>query len=247
MADRPTRPPNRPAAGSAQRPGGAAPGRGAGGAAPPLARRPGQPVAPGAARAQAAGPDAEGPSSELQPQLDELEAKIEKLRIDFQRYFGGDPRQPQPPEDLMRKVEGRLRQLRSYNIRRSVDHFRLGTLEARFNSYREMNQRRLRAVEEGRVPPRRQAPAAAPPRFDVERGVLVGPSAEPAAVEALFQGLCERSPRGAPMDLDAFRSYLARQVAQIQEKTGCSSVQFRVLTEEGKVKIKARPVGAAGA
>jgi len=33
-------------------------------------------------------------------------------------------------------------------------------------------------------------------------------------------------------------------VTAIREKTGCAAVQFRLATEDGKVKLKARPVAA---
>ncbi len=76
--------------------------------------------------------------------------------------------------------------------------------------------------------------------------MVVSPRLETDAVEALFQGLVNRNPRGANMDLDTFRTYLERQMAQIRDKTGCAAVQFRVVNEEGKVKLKAKPVGPAG-
>lgn len=239
MADRPNRPAPRPIPGAPGRPPGPA---GRPGGSQPLGR-PGGPAGP-AGRGTAHATDAEGPASDLEPQLDDLERHVERLKVEFPRYFAGDL--DRPPDELVQKIEDRLRRLRSSNVRRSVDNFRLGALEARFNSYREMFQRRLRNVEEGRVAPRRPV-APSRPRFDVESGVVVDQRADGEAVEALFQGLCERSPRGATMDLDTFRSYLEKQVAAIRDKTGCAAVQFRVLTEEGKVKIKARPVGASGA
>jgi hypothetical protein len=125
-----------------------------------------------------------------------------------------------------------------------VDNFRLGALEAQLNSYGEMFSRRLRVREEGKEAPRHTASGAFP-RHDVDAGVVVGPRCEQDAVEALFQGLAERNPRGATMDLDTFRGYLERQVAQIRDKTGCTAVQFRVVNEDGKVKLKAKPVGPA--
>jgi hypothetical protein len=33
-------------------------------------------------------------------------------------------------------------------------------------------------------------------------------------------------------------------VSAIREKTGCSEVQFRLAAEDGKIKLKARPVAA---
>jgi hypothetical protein len=67
---------------------------------------------------------------------------------------------------------------------------------------------------------------------------------EPDAVAALY-GALSRQKSGAPaMELDAFRGYLARQIESIRIKTGCEAVQFRLAAEEGKLKLKAKPVGA---
>jgi len=46
------------------------------------------------------------------------------------------------------------------------------------------------------------------------------------------------------MELEAFRGYISRQIESIRIKTGCDAVQFRLATEEGKLKLKAKPVGA---
>ena len=105
-----------------------------------------------------------------------------------------------------------------------------------------MFNRRVRDAEEGRSGRGRTA-IAKPARPDVERGVVVHDRASDEAVTALFQGLAERTGHAPAMDLDTFRGYLDRQLGQIRQKTGCEAVQFRLVTEEGKVKLKARPVG----
>lgn len=67
---------------------------------------------------------------------------------------------------------------------------------------------------------------------------------EPDAVEALFAGLARRG--ASKLDLDSFRGYLAQQLEAIHGKTGAAEVQFRVAEEDGKLKLKAKPVGAPG-
>ena len=52
------------------------------------------------------------------------------------------------------------------------------------------------------------------------------------------------SPEPTRFDLDSFGRYLQQQVASIQQKTGCAEVQFRVAVEDGKVKLKAKPLTA---
>ncbi len=65
---------------------------------------------------------------------------------------------------------------------------------------------------------------------------------EADAVEALYAALAKQATGRTPLELEAFRGYLARQVEGIQERTGCSAVQFRLAIEEGKLKLKAKPV-----
>ena len=221
------------------------------GAAPAAPRPgvPGRPAAPGRPPAPAQKPTpaqaARAAEEELDARFDRVERRIEKLKVEYHRFFAGDLEQP--PTALRDEIEGELRKLRAMNMRRSVDGFRFGALEARFNSYGEMFGRRLRHLEEGKVAPRHSSRAAAEgKRHDADAGIVVGTGIENDAVEALFQGLVARNPRGANMDLDTFRGYLQKQVAQIRDKTGCAAVQFRVVDEEGKVKLKAKPVGAAG-
>ncbi len=181
---------------------------------------------------------------ELEGRFNRLDRRIQQLKVEYNRFFAGDL--PQPPQALREEIEAEMRRLRAVNMRRSVDSFRFGALEAQLNSYSEMYSRRLRAVEEGKVAPRRPSGPMPLPRHDADAGIVVTQHLESDAVEALFAGLVTRNGKTPTMDLDTFRNYLQRQVAQIRDKTGCEAVQFRVASEEGKVKLKAKPVGAAG-
>jgi hypothetical protein len=175
--------------------------------------------------------------------LDQLGRDIQQLRIDFERFFNGAL--PVPPEELRGRVQAQIRTLRGMtNLATAVDNFRLGDFEARFNSYNEMFNRRLRDLEEGRVTAVRAAPPAAPQRYDPHLGIVLGDRVDPQAAEALYQGLVAAPGEAPRFDLDSFQTYLSRQVAAIREKTGCDQVQFRLAAEDGKVKLKARPVAA---
>ncbi|HEX6898776.1 MAG TPA: MXAN_5187 C-terminal domain-containing protein [Thermoanaerobaculia bacterium] len=177
--------------------------------------------------------------------IDQLARDVQQLRIDFERFFSGAL--PFPPEELRNRVQAQLRQLRGATLNTAVDNFRLGDLEARYNSYNELFNRRLRDQEEGRHHHVRLAPAPEARRFDAARGIVFGERLEPEAVQALYQGLVSAPGDSPRFDLDSFQSYLAKQVNAIREKTGCSQVQFRLATEDGKVKLKARPLSADAA
>lgn len=174
-------------------------------------------------------------------EIEQLARDIQQLRIDYERFFNGGL--PLPPDELKGRIQAQLRTLRNVNLKAFAENFRLADLEARFNSYSELYNRRLRELEEGRGPVRHAPPEPAG-RYDPEKGVVVGEAAEHEAVEALYRGLASGPGDGPRFDLESFRSYVERQAAAIRQKTGCSEVQFRVAAEDGKMKLKARPLGA---
>lgn len=206
---------------------------------------PGQPnpQAPGAKRPGAAapvpgqGPARKGPA--VSEALDQLQRDIRQLQIDFERFFNGGL--PLPPEELRNRIQAQLRNLRNTNVTAAVESFRLSDLEARYNSYNEMFNRRLRDVEEGRGPHRVVA-FVEKQRFDPRGGIVFGSEINSEAAEALYHGLASGPGDGPRFDLDSFQTYLRRQTEAIRQKTGCTEVQFRVAEEDGKLKLKARPV-----
>jgi len=207
-----------------------------------LNSQPFQPARPGAAGVRPGAP-APRQAPGLSDLLDQLGRDIQQLRVDFERFFNGAL--PFPPEELRGRVQAQIRQLRGMsNLATAVDSFRLGDMEARFNSYNELFNRRVRDSEEGRHAAVRQAPPPAPRRYDPSQGITFGDRVDPEAAEALYQGLVAAPGDTPRFDLDSFQTYLARQVTAIREKTGCTEVQFRLATEDGKVKLKARPVAA---
>ncbi len=199
--------------------------------------------------------------------IDHLAGEIRQLRVDFERFFSGALLIP--PDDLRRRVQARLRQLRSLNSMSAVDRFRLGDLEARHNSYDELFTRRLRDREEGRLrggqpptpltppPPRPSPPGVRGPSDpgapgDPGTGIVIGadPDPDPRAVAALYEqvtaaGAPGGGAEGPRFDLASFGSYLQRQAAAIRAKTGCAEVQFRLAAEDGKLRLKARPLAPA--
>lgn len=220
------------------------------GAAPPPmppSRRPGA-ASGGGSGAAAAAPAAGAKGAQPRPPtlaetIDRLSSDVQQLRVDFERFFSGVL--PFPPEDLRQRVQSQLRALRNANAATAVERFRLGDLEARYIAYNELFNRRLRDREEGR----KRAPQAPPPeaqeRYDPAGGIVIGLRPNPAAVEALYSGLAGGGAEGPRFDLATFGTFLQRQAAAIRDKTGCEDVNFRLAVEDGKLKLKARPVGGA--
>jgi len=178
--------------------------------------------------------------SDLETKLDRIGALIERFRIDTERFLNGV--HDVDAEGLKTRIEARLRDLRAAPAKSPVEAFRLSGLEARFSALAERFSRRLRNQEEGRAPGRTAEIAVR--GHDPEAGIVLGRSADPNAVEALFAGLAERG-AASKLDLESFRGYLIQQIDQIHRKTGADRVQFRLSHEGGKVKLKARPIDSS--
>ena len=162
--------------------------------------------------------------------------KVDQYRIDGQRFFAGDLKLP--PDELGSQIRADLRRLQGSKLATSADSFRLGSLEARYNSQSELFGRRLRQREEGTA----NRPTAHRPELDHDPREGVVMSRE-GAVEALYKGLYLEGGRGKPtMDLDRFRNQIQKQAEAIRVKTGASDIQFRIAEENGKMKIKAKPI-----
>ncbi len=173
-------------------------------------------------------------NKQLQRDIDRLAVSIRKFRIDSQRFFAGDLKLP--PDDLRDRITADLRRLQGGAPKGAAVNFRLGTLEAKFQSHLDLFGRRLRVREKSEA---RASAEAEKQRPDPMKGVVLGPGAEAPAVEALYQGLYRRNPK---MDLERFRSYIHRQAEAIRAKTGCREIRFRIAVQDGKMKLKARPI-----
>ena len=173
---------------------------------------------------------------EVEDAIDKLELSLQRLKIDYERFFSGNLKTP--PEQLRQNINFQIHALRSRHIRSFALRFRLSNLEARFNTFTVLFGRRLRELEQGL---RDQQASSAEDRIDAREGIVLGKKPEPGAVEALYQELC-RAQKVEPDNLEHFKTYLGKQLDTIRSKTGCSQVQFRVSSEGGKIKLKAKPI-----
>lgn len=174
--------------------------------------------------------------------MDRLERDLVQMRIHFERFFNGAPGVDFPDVERERtRIGHELRKLRNAKLSGVEETFRLAGLEARFASYSELFGRRVRRIEEGSAPVAAREEDRAP---DPHEGLVVGERVDDRALEALYRGLQTGAGAGPRFDLESFRTYLDRQLTTIRSKTGCERVVFRIAEEDGKLKLKARPLGA---
>ena len=196
----------------------------------------------------------------LQEDLDRLDVAIRQLQVKWDLFFNGAERKP--PSELQTQVETLVKRHAGTDIRNNSERFRYQSLSARFTTFNELWQKRLRAREEGKVfgmhglraeqlpPASPAAPGAAPPRAGgpgAPQGEfrVADPSADVSSVRALYERFAEERRRageaGAPA-FDTFSDLIGRQTERIRSEKGAQAVDFRLETKDGKVSLKARIV-----
>jgi hypothetical protein len=189
--------------------------------------------------------------TELERDLQQLEATLRRLETEYTQYFAGQL--PRPPWETRHRIEAMLRRFDRAYIQSAIDRFRLSTLQSRFSTFAELWDRGLRAREEGRPGPFFKAPrgaAAEPPPPQAPTDRVVGAATvsdlgrESEKVEALYESLIEaRKATGAdePFPFHRFAQIVKGQVTKLQQ-AGNREVAFRISVKEGRVAFTARGV-----
>ncbi|MBP7675633.1 MAG: hypothetical protein KBB14_04870 [Thermoanaerobaculia bacterium] len=99
-----------------------------------------------------------------------LERNITTLRVEYERYFGGELKRP--PVQSRRTIEDVLRRAGNAEVDKAAERFRLQSIQSRYNSFVEIWDKRMRAKEEGTTGPVRRLATGA---------VAPAPEATPAA------------------------------------------------------------------
>ena len=166
-----------------------------------------------------------------------LEMKINKLRIEFDQYFGGLIKIP--PFKLQDEIKRILRTYGTRKIHNTSLNFRYKNLVGRYVTYENMWQRHMRLVNEGTL--KRGAGFS---QVNGAKKKNSGSSNESPA-EKLFKDLMQAK-SGLKQDtsdikVQNLQAMIEKQTAAIKAKYKCSSVEYKVVTEAGKAKVKAVP------
>jgi hypothetical protein len=189
--------------------------------------------------------------SNVQRDLQVLEAELKKLEAEYNMFFAG--RLPRPPWETRGRVEAILKRWDRGVIETSVDRFRFQTLQARFAAFVDLWDRGLRAREEGRPGPFAPPPPKAVPKKEQQPEAKVlhvtafrDPMREMDKLHGLYDSLMDAR-RGQGEDVVPFHKFAALvkdQVAKLREG-GSPEVAFRVAVKDGKVNLTVRGLKGA--
>lgn len=164
----------------------------------------------------------------------QLEMKVRQLKTDYDQYFAGVLKIP--PFKLHDEVKRMIRHHSGTPISNTALAFKYNSVVGRYTSYNSLWTRQMRDLDEGRITRggRRTTPAGA------EQKEIQESQAERIYKEyvAAKQKLNQKTDG---IKVKAIADMLEKQTAQIKARFNCSTVDYKVVVEGGKAKIKAVP------
>lgn len=172
-----------------------------------------------------------------------FETKLKELVTRYEQYFCGVEKRE--PLKLLEEVEKEVRRYATSPINNTMYKLRYNNLVARFSSYRQHWNRILREIEEGRYSRDRfraslhetQRQPGKPSQPERDR------PAQDHDLDRIYAELLEAR-RSCKLPVEGItRQQLAetldRQRPELSKKLGTQAIQFKVVVENGKPKIKA--------
>jgi hypothetical protein len=183
--------------------------------------------------------------SNLEEDLTILENKVKQLKLDYEQYFSGT--RPREPQLLRGEVQKTIVRYMANPIKNTAGRFRFNSINSRFQAFKRQWDSILRQIDAGTY--KRHVFKA--DLHERERGLGVAESGKHGAAGGggsasgadLFEAYrdarlaCGESVKGlTPKKL---QDVIAKQEKAVRAKLGCEKVNFRVVVESGKVKLKA--------
>jgi hypothetical protein len=183
--------------------------------------------------------------TEVERELKRFEVELRQLEAEYNMFFAG--RLPKPPWETRARVEAIAKQLDRAYIQNYGDRFRFLTMQARFVTFVDLWDRGMRAREEGRPGPFRQARAAREPekKRPEDRIVHVASFRDPVheihKLTELYESLAaaRREVGDEEVPFNKFADLVKNQVNKLRQ-AGSPEVAFRVSVKDGKVNFTAR-------
>ncbi len=178
-----------------------------------------------------------------------LESKLNTLKLDYERYFlGSRPRAPLMARQEIQKIVTIWANTPSQN---SAIRFKFNSINARYQALKRHWDNTLRQMEAGtykrdvfKANIRQSARTAAPKSARQKSDAGIGSSQAGAELIDTYLDAaqaCGQNVKG--LTAQKLQAVVDKQTAALKKQMGCKDVSFRVVVQQGKVKLKASPVG----
>jgi hypothetical protein len=173
----------------------------------------------------------------FQEDMAKLQRTFRLLEREYEQWFSGAL--PKPPSETQKVCEEIVKR---YNVSppRNLSEQSLFTmLQARFNTYKEMWNRRTRLKEEGRLPGARETARASVPKPAPPSSVVADPFRD--VFDSFVAAKKKAGESTTKLNYESFKKTLEKQADQIRSAKGFKDVDFGVTVKDGKVSVVARP------
>lgn len=163
------------------------------------------------------------------------------LEREYEQWFSGA--MARPPNDTRRACENIIKYY-SRNMPRSLSEQSIFMMhQAKFNTYSEMWNRRIRLKEEGKLvtgkEERSKRVAGSAPTDDRPEGSKPDPFRK--VFDKYVAARQKTGQNSSNLDYEKFRKTLHKQALQMRDKGGYKNINFGVSVKDGKVSVVARP------
>ena len=174
-----------------------------------------------------------------------LEIKINQLKLDYEKYFLGT--RPTEPSMLRGEVQKQIIKWSNTRITNTALRFKFNSLNGRFQAFKRKWDDTLRQIEAGTY--KRHVFKA--DLRDRERGLggtesgarPASSSSDRSSKSDLFEtyrdAMLATGQDASGLTEAKLQAALRKQEAAIKQKLGCDRVDFKVVVQGGKVKLKA--------
>jgi hypothetical protein len=180
----------------------------------------------------------------FQEDMAKFQRYFRMLEREYEQWFSGAL--PKPPWETQKVCEDIVRRYANNQPRNLAEQSLFSMLQARFNTYMEMWNRRTRLKEEGRLPGgpeekvRRATVPKTPPKDSKE-----APSAPGDRFREVFDTFVaakeKAGERVGKLSYESFKKTLEKQADQLRSSRGFKDVNFAVAVKDGKVSVVAKP------
>jgi len=185
-------------------------------------------------------------ASTTSEQLQILDVKVGQLKRDYEQYFLGS--RPREPKQLRSEVQKAILIFSNNPIQNTAERFRFNSINSRFQAFKRQWDETLRKIDAGTYS-RHVFKADLHDRARGEAGAKPRPSARgqaPQSRESLFDSYRDAA-LACGQDVSQLtparlQAVVKKQETALRQRLGCEKVNFRVVVQEGKVKLKASPV-----
>ena len=180
-------------------------------------------------------------NKQIERELDDLDMALTLLKRDYEIYFSGGAKLP--PYESQRKVEIRIRKYSGVTSLNYAQRFRYNNITARFHSYVDLWAKQMRYKEEGRTPSGSVIQTSEKSKRTKRKESV---DSEANHFQKVFNDYLKSKEKmgekTTALSFEKFSEQLTKQRETILEKYRCADVEFYVAVDQGKTKLKARPV-----